>query len=509
MNDLVLTTDTERTIVRDACRGVLDRLAALSLGGVARGAELATDPALLPAFSEEVLAGIDTDLEHAASCSPWPGVRVASVEVRYRGAAGVRVYVCASLTEAGDDTAVPFDTSGLRLMSVGEFENLLGSLRVMCGDCVALAESAADIEDLADQLADSFETLDLLYTLGRQMTDLSHPTTFLQHACESLRTTLGFGYIAVHVPKDSGCAGELAGQTLWTGVPGGSELDGTLDRLVRAMSNLGEISSAFRGPQAVVRPLNSDKGLAGILLAGDKQSEGGNISSYDTKLIDATIGFMSTFMTNSRLFFEQKRLAFSVLESLSAAIDAKDPYTRGHSQRVSWLSEQIARSMGIDEATSERLRIAGLLHDIGKIGVRETVLSKPGRLTEDEFDEIKKHPEIGHKILKDLIGLDDVLPAVLHHHERIDGLGYPSGLAGDQIPLSARIVACADTFDAMSTTRSYREKMPRAKVLEEMRRSAGTQLDPGVVEAFMRLDLAAFDALLDDNRPSEASEQAA
>jgi HD-GYP domain-containing protein (c-di-GMP phosphodiesterase class II) len=165
-------------------------------------------------------------------------------------------------------------------------------------------------------------------------------------------------------------------------------------------------------------------------------------------------------------------------------------------QRVAYLSEQIALGLGYEPADAERLRIAGLLHDVGKIGVSEAVLRKAGKLTDDEYEQIKKHPEIGYRILKDLKGLEDILPAVLHHHERLDGRGYPAGLRADDIPLSARIVAAADTFDAMSSTRSYRAKMPRETVLAELERSAGTQLDPAVVDALLLLDLEPFDQMI-------------
>src|SRR5690606_26088192 len=157
---------------------------------------------------------------------------------------------------------------------------------------------------------------------------------------------------------------------------------------------------------------------------------------------------------------------------------AKDRYTCGHSERVAMLARRIAQAAGLSGPQAERVHICGLLHDVGKIGVPEAVLCKPGRLNDEEFALITQHPAIGHRILKDIPMLEDVLPGVLHHHERFDGRGYPSGLAGQQIPLIARIIALADTFDAMSSTRSYRPAMPRERVLAEITREAGSQLDP-------------------------------
>jgi HD-GYP domain-containing protein (c-di-GMP phosphodiesterase class II) len=163
---------------------------------------------------------------------------------------------------------------------------------------------------------------------------------------------------------------------------------------------------------------------------------------------------------------------------------------------VAHLSCRLAAALGLDEHSAERVRIAGLVHDVGKIGVPEAVLCKTGRLTDEEFALIKTHPEIGHRILKDIPHFDDVLPGVLRHHERWDGKGYPGGLAGEAIPLVARILALADTFDAMSSTRSYRPALPREKVLEDFRRCAGTQFDPALVERFLTLDFVEFDRMV-------------
>src|SRR5437764_14234975 len=140
--------------------------------------------------------------------------------------------------------------------------------------------------------------------------------------------------------------------------------------------------------------------------------------------------------------------------------------------------------------------MAGLLHDVGKIGVPEAVLQKTGRLTPEEFDEIKKHPEIGARILRDVKQLEDILPGVLHHHERYDGRGYPSGLAGENIPRMGRIICLADCFDAMTSSRTYRKALPLEVALTEIRRCSGTQFDPVLSEAFLRTGAEGFRDLL-------------
>ena len=193
------------------------------------------------------------------------------------------------------------------------------------------------------------------------------------------------------------------------------------------------------------------------------------------------------------------------MEAITSSIDAKDRMTCGHSQRVSELTRMLSRAIGFDEESSARHHVAGLVHDVGKIGVPETVLSKPGRLDDTEFDMIRQHPEIGHQILRDIPRLDDILPGVLHHHERWDGKGYPHGLSEDEIPLIARIIALADSFDAMSCTRAYRPSLQRHEVLEEIRNHAGTQFDPDLADEFLKLDFDQFDDLIHEQQISEAA----
>jgi putative two-component system response regulator len=174
------------------------------------------------------------------------------------------------------------------------------------------------------------------------------------------------------------------------------------------------------------------------------------------------------------------------VQMLARALEAKDAYTRGHSIRVSRYAVATARRMGFQGTPLEGIRLGGELHDIGKIGTRESVLHKPGRLTAEEFRQISEHPLLGERMLSPLARESpDVLRIVRSHHERFDGSGFPDGLRGDHIPIEARIVAVADAFDAMTTRRPYRDSRPPAQAMAELRRVAGTQLDPEAVEAFV------------------------
>lgn len=167
-----------------------------------------------------------------------------------------------------------------------------------------------------------------------------------------------------------------------------------------------------------------------------------------------------------------------IIECITAALDAKDPYTAGHSQRVSEMAMKVCQLIGLREETTEQIHIAAHLHDIGKIGVPDAVLNKPDRLTDEEFEQIKKHPTIGAEILSKSHHLSEVKDIVLSHHERYDGKGYPQGLKAEKIPVGARIIAICDSIDAMTSTRSYRQARSFEFCYDEIKKNLGIMYDP-------------------------------
>ncbi len=180
-------------------------------------------------------------------------------------------------------------------------------------------------------------------------------------------------------------------------------------------------------------------------------------------------------------------MSISIAETLINAMEAKDLYLRGHSQRVAELAGQLAEELGLDERICEDLRAAGRLHDVGKIGIREAILNKPGSLTAEEFEHVKQHVKIGLDILAPLFHIREPLKYVEHHHEHWDGAGYPLGLVGEDIPLGARILCAADTFDALTSKRAYRDPMAPLAALEHLRVDVGKQFDPCVYDALVRV----------------------
>ncbi len=183
---------------------------------------------------------------------------------------------------------------------------------------------------------------------------------------------------------------------------------------------------------------------------------------------------------------ENRELFLSSIRALAEAIDAKDPYTRGHSERVATYAAAVAKEMGLAAEEVERIRLSGLLHDVGKIGVDDRIIRKPTALTEEEFEVMKTHPVKGAAIMSAIPQLADVIPGMKHHHEKWSGGGYPDGLKGEEIPVQARIVTVADTFDAMTTTRPYQKAMEIDFVIERIKQFSGMRFEPSVVSAFVR-----------------------
>lgn len=184
---------------------------------------------------------------------------------------------------------------------------------------------------------------------------------------------------------------------------------------------------------------------------------------------------------------ELKESHIAVMKTLIISEEARDPYTSGHSRRVTEYAVRIARKMGFDEASSRHIEYAGYLHDIGKIGISDGILNKEGRLNDEEWKIIRRHPDMALEILNPLKFLPEEKVIIKYHHERYDGKGYPDGLKGEGIPVGARIMAVADSFDAMNSKRPYRDALPKEKIISELRISMGTQLDPEVVNVLLEM----------------------
>lgn len=238
--------------------------------------------------------------------------------------------------------------------------------------------------------------------------------------------------------------------------------------------------------QLVAVPLTEGEKLFGWLAVFNHES-GGEFGTVEANLLSTVATILGIHSGNIELYRQQSELLAGIIKALTSAIDAKDRYTCGHSDRVARIAVRLGQELGYDQATLKTIYMAGLLHDVGKIGISDEVLGKDGPLTPEEFDHIKTHVEIGYRILVDLKQLGEVLPLVRHHHESWDGSGYPHQLAGEEIPELARLAAVADAFDAMSSDRPYRPGMDDEKIDAIFRNGSGKQWDPRVVEAFFKI----------------------
>lgn len=233
-------------------------------------------------------------------------------------------------------------------------------------------------------------------------------------------------------------------------------------------------------------PLKVKDEVTGVISVAHER-RGKMFTSVEQKLLATLAGQAAVALENARLYQETKKMFLSIIGALAATIDAKDPYTHGHSRRVTYYGMVIAEALGASPEFVETVKLAGLLHDVGKIGIPESILRKIERLTDEEYRGIMDHTTIGVRILGHIDALKHVIPAIKHHHERYGGGGYPDGLKDDEIPLAARILSIADTFDAMTTDRPYRKALSDEEALGELERNRGIQFDPEVVKVFAEI----------------------
>lgn len=233
-------------------------------------------------------------------------------------------------------------------------------------------------------------------------------------------------------------------------------------------------------------PLIVDEHILGVIEVLNK-TDGTPFTPSDRATLEALATPSAIMLENARLHSELKQAFLDTVRVIANAVEARDPYTAGHTGRVTHIAVEIARELGWSREQLEYLEIGALLHDIGKIGVADTILRKPQELTTDEYTTIQQHPVVGAQMLKGVSVLRPALPYILYHHERYDGTGYPFGLRGQEIPIEGRLLTVADTFDAMTSTRPYRQALSPQQALAEIRRHRGTQFDPEVVDALIRV----------------------
>lgn len=269
----------------------------------------------------------------------------------------------------------------------------------------------------------------------------------------------------------------------------------------------GEVDarSASAGRSAsLCLPLRVKDQIIGVLNLSEHC--GGDFSPDDVQLAVTLAAQAAAAIENAQLYDDLRDQFEHSIRVIANAIDARDPYTRGHSERVALYARMIAEEMGLPDEEVELIYQAGLLHDVGKIGIRDAILLKEGRLTDEEFGVMQSHPVKSAEIIYPVRQLRRILPGLRHHHERFSARGYPDGLHEEQIPLMARVIGVADTYDAMTSSRPYRDALPRRVALEELARNRGLQFDPACVNAFLRLVERGAIAAIDGQGPAGAED---
>ncbi len=436
-----------------------------------------------------------------------------------------------ALIDLGDNSSYPSPRAFWRKQERGgdirsanplqaDNEYLTEILRLCVEKFQAETKAEKQIEMVGTELAQTYEELVLLHKLSTNMKVTESDANFLQMACDSLTEIVFVEGIAILLEKTIDDKQELV-------LTAGSGLI-DIDEQTAAILHSGLIKEINSGKEALLDsevdsafkydwPSNIKNIIAVPLYSKEKteshfagRTQNGNyvmglmvainrigkqdFDSTDVKLFNSVAGGCAVFIENGRLFKDLKELFIGSLKALTSSIDAKDKYTHGHSERVAfvsrWIAERLSEQEQLDEEQIHMIYLAGLLHDIGKIGIEEAVLRKTGRLTEQEFSRIKQHPSIGAGILHEIKQMRDIVPGVLCHHERVDGKGYPGGLVGEQIPLTGKIVGLADSFDAMTSKRTYRDAMSVEQALAEIEKGLGTQFDGKVGRAFLDSDVS-------------------
>jgi HD-GYP domain-containing protein (c-di-GMP phosphodiesterase class II) len=391
----------------------------------------------------------------------------------------------------------------------------LSSLLPLTGQLARGADvSRKEVTALTHNLENTYEELNLIYHISSKLSFAHRPSHVLglisQEVTQICRAG-GVGFVlkeaeARDAPRNlrAGPAPTLADRIIQAGVGAPTLQD--LDRLAACLPLQADapveyllLNQAARRPELswtqswlehlLVLPLWHERELLGVMLAMNC-NDGGDFTSVDVQFLRAVADRVVLFLANRRLYDDLADLLMGMLHALVNSIDAKDAYTCGHSERVAFFARALSQAAGLPAKSCERIYLSGLLHDVGKIGVPDAILCKTGKLTAEEFDAMRKHPEIGVRILSGVRQIQDLLPGVHHHHERIDGRGYPEGLAGEEIPLLGRIICIADCFDAMTTNRTYRSALPLPVAVAEVRRCSGTQFDPKLADVFLKLDHA-------------------
>jgi hypothetical protein len=356
-----------------------------------------------------------------------------------------------------------------------------------------------EMDQLSGQVVKTFEEISLIYGITQNLRISSSAEDLSARAMDWLADCVNAQGVSVRLDQQR-CAESIYGgvcepawlesgevPSRWREAERLIAERSLLERNQPFVANSNQTSSSDWPLEGVERmilvPIREGANCFGWMAAWNRKNEE-EFGSVEANLMQSIASILGIHAGNHDLYRKQAELIAAIVRTLSAAIDAKDPYTCGHSDRVSRICVRLAQQMRLPQEQLDVLYMGGLLHDVGKIGIDDSILRKPSGLTDEEYAHIRLHPEMGYRIIKDIKPFEPCLGVVLHHHEAWNGTGYPHKLAGEEIPLLARIAAVADSYDAMTSDRPYRKGMPREKVERILREERGAMWDPVVVDAY-------------------------
>jgi HD-GYP domain-containing protein (c-di-GMP phosphodiesterase class II) len=382
-----------------------------------------------------------------------------------------------------------------RSSGAAEMENFLGQVARLLEERLV---SQQEMEQMAEELTDNFEQLCFYARIAGRVKSITFSGEMLKDLVadlmDTMRTDIAFARLPERPEYNSVMSTPAASEVI-------SNQDVFIDTLIASIPQKSPSldENYFIVNDSRTTPEFEEYASEPYRFLAVKMKHNGNFYGWmglvsfniteifrrsELRLLNSMAEQIAVVITNSDLYRDLERFVINMVKSLVYAIEAKDDYTRGHSERVCRYSLLMAERMGLSQEQKKVLQWSSILHDSGKIGIPESILNKPRHLEDEEYQIVKNHPQKGHTILEPLEQLASSLPGMLHHHERYDGKGYPAGLKGKAIPLEARIIAVADTFDAITSNRAYRPGKSPSEALEEMERVAGSQLDPDLVEVF-------------------------
>ncbi len=349
-----------------------------------------------------------------------------------------------------------------------------------------------EIEQLSDQIEQTYEEISLLHSLTRNLQISRGPIELAEVCLNRMHALIKSGGNAIWLEEKDGNASFLVEGVLTFDELGMARLIARFEDhdwsrpLVKNHIPGTLLGADFPGLEnLVIVPIAEGTHRSGWILSCNLSS-GREFGTVEASLLNSIATILGTHVRNIDLYQQHDDLLLSFVRSLVQSLEARDPYTRGHSERVALIARRIGQQLNLPDEDLNDIYLSGLLHDIGKIGIDDQVLRKPGRLTPQEYEKIQQHPMIGYEILHGLKNLQKILPGVRNHHESFNGNGYPDRLKGDEIPLMARILAVADSYDAMSSNRPYRKGLSAEKIKEIFRGGAGDQWDAKVIDVYFQ-----------------------